>query len=97
MIYILTNYQSNPWSLHTPNGSPRIQPENNQDKSENISNQQYDNQIVYGTPQSMLRMDSSSDHHRTPKESIEYIDDLDDQLMKLTKEKEKVCRSITRD
>jgi hypothetical protein len=52
----------------------------------------YDNQSIYSsTPQSMSRMDSS-DRYRTPKESIEYIDsiDLDDQLMKLTKEKEKV-------
>ena len=52
----------------------------------------YDSHSVYGsTPQSMSGMDSS-DRYRTPKESIEYIDDvdLDDQLMRLTKEKEKV-------
>lgn len=82
---------SNSWSLHTPNGSPRIQPDSQQEEK-NL----YDNQSVYGsTPQSMSRMDSS-DRYRTPKESIEYIDDvdLDDQLMRLTKEKEKVWNAI---
>jgi hypothetical protein len=78
--------------LHTPNGSPRIQPENKQDKNED--SQPYEHQSVYGSPQSVTKTDSSSDHQcRTPKDSIEYIDDLDDQLMKLTKEKEKVRRS----
>ncbi|GAN10070.1 hypothetical protein MAM1_0317d09605 [Mucor ambiguus] len=79
--------QNNSWSLHTPNGSPRIQPDSQQEEQH-----VYDNQSVYGsTPQSMSRMDSS-DCYRTPKQSIEYIDDvdLDDQLMRLTKEKEKL-------
>lgn len=73
--------------MHTPNGSPRIESDPQQEE-QTI----YDNQSIYGsTPQSMSRMDSS-DRYRTPKESVEYIDsiDLDDQLMKLTKEKEKV-------
>ncbi|KAI8646740.1 hypothetical protein BD408DRAFT_409657 [Parasitella parasitica] len=79
--------QNHTWSLHTPNGSPRIQPDSHQGEQP-----LYDNQSIYGsTPQSMARTDSS-DRYRTPKGSIDYIDDfdLDDQLMKLTKEKEEL-------
>ena len=60
--------------LHTPNGSPRIEPENEKHMS-------------HHAPQLMSRMDSA-DTYRTSKESLE--DDLDDQLLKLTQAKEKV-------
>ncbi|CEP16618.1 hypothetical protein [Parasitella parasitica] len=79
--------QSHTWSLHTPHGSPRIQPDSHQGE-QNL----YDNSSIYGsTPQSMARTDSS-DRYRTPKGSIDYIDDfdLDERLMKLTKEKEEL-------
>ncbi|OBZ87583.1 hypothetical protein A0J61_04367 [Choanephora cucurbitarum] len=60
--------------LHTPNGSPRIEPENEKHMS-------------HHAPQLMSRMDSA-DTYRTSKESLE--DDLDDQLLKLTQAKEKL-------
>jgi hypothetical protein len=72
--------------LNTPHGSPSTELDENT-RSIPVPTKIPSLDDVYGTPQSMS--------YRTPKESIEYIDDadLDDQLMKLTKEKEKVIHA----
>ncbi|KAI8368078.1 hypothetical protein BD560DRAFT_399256 [Blakeslea trispora] len=64
--------------LHTPNGSPRIEPES-------------EKHMNHLAPQLMSRTDSS-DTFRTPKESMDQSDedDLDDQLLRLTQTKEKL-------
>lgn len=56
------------YTLHTPSGSPRMQP----------------NEDIIPVPSSSAQEDAK----------IEYNNDLDDQLMKLTKEKEKVTIEI---
>lgn len=75
------------WPLHTPNGSPRMQPnEIEEDWSQQSS-------PIIPVPTSSIPFQ----HYGTPinkMDPIEYNNDLDDQLMRLTKEKEKVTKHI---
>ncbi|KAG2235586.1 hypothetical protein INT48_002360, partial [Thamnidium elegans] len=72
--------------LHTPNGSPRIHP----NKIERDCQTQSSPIIPLPTSSTPFTNNSMSRTEST-EQSTEYNDDLDDQLMKLTKEKEKLA------